>query len=56
MSWTTRDRAAVLATAIEQLFATTQGQERRQALQAYLRDEIADIERQIAADREIGDA
>lgn len=51
-----RDRAAAVAAAVEQIFDTAQGREQRQALEHYLRDEFADIERQIAADRESGDA
>ena len=50
-----RDRAAALAAAIQQIFATTQGWERRQALEAYLRDEISDLLRQAIADRELVD-
>ena len=55
-SRTKRDRAAVVAAAVEQIFDTAQARKRRQALENYLRDEFADIERQIAADRESGDA
>jgi hypothetical protein len=50
------DRAAVVAAAVEQIVDTAQGRKRRQALEDYLREEIADIQRQIAADRESGDA
>jgi hypothetical protein len=56
ISRTKLDRAAVVAAAVEQIFETAQGREQRQALEDYLRDEFADIERQIAADRESGDA
>jgi hypothetical protein len=56
ISRTRFDRAAVVAAAVEQIFDTAQGRERRQALEACLRDEFADIERQIAADRKSGDA
>jgi hypothetical protein len=49
---TTHDRAAVVAAIIEQIFATTQGRERRLALEACLREEFADESRQAIADRE----
>ena len=52
VSRTTHDGAAVVATAIEQIFATTQGRERRLALEAYLREEFADERRQAIADQE----
>jgi hypothetical protein len=49
------DRAAVLAKIVRQIMATVSPRERQQALEDYLRDEFANIERQAAADREIGD-
>ena len=56
ISRTTRDRAAVVTIVLKQICGTVQGRERWQAVEDYLRDEIADIERQIAADRESVDA
>jgi hypothetical protein len=50
------DRAAVVATAIEQIFATAPGPERQQAVEDYLRDEFADVQRQAIADCEPVDA
>jgi hypothetical protein len=51
ISRTTHDRAAVVATAIELIFATAQVRERRQALEACLREEFADERREAVADR-----
>jgi hypothetical protein len=56
MSANSYDRAAVVTTGIMQIFATATQRELRQALESYLRDELGDIERQVAADRESGDA
>jgi hypothetical protein len=51
------DRAAVLTTAIVCIIATVSTKEQlRQEIEACLRDEFADLERQVAADRESGDA
>ena len=52
----THDRAAVISIGIMQIVATAKQRELRQELENYLREEIADIERQVAADRESGDA
>jgi hypothetical protein len=52
----THDRAAVVTTGIMQIFAPATQRELRQELESYLRDELSDIERQVAADRESGDA
>ncbi len=50
------DRAAAIATAVLRIIADTlQGQELRQQIENALRDEIADIERQAAADRPTAD-
>jgi hypothetical protein len=47
------DRATVATTAIMQMIATAPTKEEmQQAIEASLRDEFADIERQVAADRE----
>ena len=50
------DRAAVVATAIEQIFATAPGPERQQAVEDYLREEFADINREAISDCEPIDA
>jgi hypothetical protein len=49
-----RDRAAALATAVLQIVATTPEDEQREQLENYLRDELADIDRQAAGDRRLG--
>jgi hypothetical protein len=49
------DRAAAVAIAVMQVIATAPEKELRQAIENYLRDEFANIERQTAADRETGD-
>jgi hypothetical protein len=51
-----QDRAAVVAVAIEQIFATAQGRERRQALEDYIRTEFAEVRCQAVADWEPVDA
>jgi hypothetical protein len=51
-----RDRAAVATTAILQIVAIAPQHLRRQAVEAYLRDEIWDIDQQVAADRSRSDA
>jgi hypothetical protein len=54
---TKSDRAANLATAILQIVKSTDDPAlQRVRLEQYLRDEIADIERQITSDREAPDA
>jgi hypothetical protein len=50
------DRAAVQTTAILQIFETAPPQDRRQAIENYLRDELSDAVRQAIADREATDA
>jgi hypothetical protein len=52
------DRAAVVAIAIRQIItdAALEPEELQLRLELYLRDELADIERQIASDREVDDA
>jgi hypothetical protein len=50
------DRAAVMATAIMQIITTARSKEALQRIEDYLRDELADVERQVAAHRESGDA
>jgi hypothetical protein len=54
----TRDRAAVAAAAITQIVdaSSVPEPERWDAIANYLRQEFADIERLIAADRGLGDA
>jgi hypothetical protein len=49
------DRAAAVAIAVMQMIATAPVKEQRPAIENYLRDEFANIERQTAADRETGD-
>jgi hypothetical protein len=51
-----RDRAAAIAAAAPQIVDTIPKQAVRQQIEEYLRDEIADLERQIAAERELPDA
>jgi predicted DNA-binding transcriptional regulator len=48
-----RDRAAVATTAIGLIIETASPGERLMAIETYLRDEISDIERQVAGDREL---
>ena len=52
------DRASALATAVLQLAADAELEpdELQLRLEQYLRDELVDIERQIASDREVYDA
>jgi len=50
------DRAAVIAAAMLQILDTAQRHGLRQAVEQYLHDELADLERQIAADRSGPDA
>jgi hypothetical protein len=50
------DRAAVVSVAIRQILADAEPDELQSRLEQYLRDEFADIERQIATDREVHDA
>ena len=45
------DRAAVVATAVMQIVQTAPPDQQRQAVENYLRDEFADIEHQVAAER-----
>ena len=45
------DRAEVVAAAVEQIFATAQGSERRQALDNCLREEFAEVQRETIAER-----
>jgi hypothetical protein len=56
ISRTTQDRAAVAAIAIEQIFATAQMRERRQAVEDYIREEFVEVQRRAIADREPVDA
>ena len=51
-----RDRAAAIAVAILQTIDTAPEHAARQQIENYLRDELADIERQVAAERELCDA
>jgi hypothetical protein len=52
-----QDRAAVIASAICRIIADTRGpKERHRHIEALLREEIADIAREIAADRSNPDA
>jgi hypothetical protein len=54
---TNRDRSAVVTATIMLMIATVPTTEQlRQEIEASLRDEFADIERHVAADRESGDA
>jgi hypothetical protein len=41
---------------VQIIASTDKPNERRRRLEKYLRDELADIERQIASDREVSDA
>jgi hypothetical protein len=50
------DRAAVVVAAVLQILDTAPRHGLRQAVEQYLRDELADLERQIAADRSGPDA
>ncbi|OLB69086.1 MAG: hypothetical protein AUI16_29760 [Alphaproteobacteria bacterium 13_2_20CM_2_64_7] len=50
------DRAAVIAAAMLQILDTAPRHGLRQAVEQYLHDELADLERQIAADRSGPDA
>jgi hypothetical protein len=53
----TFDRAAMVTTNIISMIATAPTVEQlQQAIEASLRDEFADIERQVAGDKESGDA
>jgi hypothetical protein len=52
----TFDRAAVVATGIMQIFATAQRPELRQALEDYLLEEFAEVQRQAIADGGLVDA
>jgi hypothetical protein len=49
------DRAATLAVAVLQIIDTAPKQSARQELEKYLRDELADLARQAAAERELSD-
>jgi hypothetical protein len=51
-----RDRAAVVAVTLMQIIDTAPAHALRQQLERYLRSELADLERQIAADRSGPDA
>ena len=48
-----RDRAATLAVDVLQIIDTAPKQSARQELEKYLRDELADLARQVAAEREL---
>jgi hypothetical protein len=50
------DRAAILSGVIRQIVADVAPDELLFWLEQYLRDELADLERQIANDREVPDA
>jgi hypothetical protein len=50
-----RDRAATLAVAVLQIIDTAPKQSARRELEKYLRDELADLARQAAAERELSD-
>jgi hypothetical protein len=50
-----RDRAATLAVAVLHIIDTAK-QSARQELERYLRDELADLAREVAAEREVVDA
>jgi hypothetical protein len=45
-----RDRAAVVAVAVLQIFETAPAPELRAALEAYLADEFCDVQQQVLAD------
>jgi hypothetical protein len=51
-----RDRAGVAATAILQIVKTVPAADLRELIEAYLRDQFAELERQVAADRNGPDA
>ena len=51
-----RDRAATIANALIQIARTVLEAGLRQPIENYLRDELADVERQIAAERSCPDA
>jgi hypothetical protein len=51
-----RDRAATIATALIQIIRSVPEIGLRQPIENYLRDELADVERQIAAERSCPDA
>jgi len=53
---THRDRAAIIATPALQIIDTAPARSVLQELERYLRDELADQERQIAAEQEAPDA
>jgi hypothetical protein len=46
-----RDRAAVIAIVIMQLIATARAADLQRRIEQYLRDELADLAQQLAADR-----
>jgi hypothetical protein len=48
-----QDRAAILAVAVLQILATAPKQSAQQELERYLRDELSDLARQVAAEREL---
>jgi hypothetical protein len=56
ISRATQDRAAVVTTAIIQIIAAVRESERRRALEGYLREEFAEVQRQALADLESVDA
>ena len=51
-----RDRAAAVANAVMQIFRTASPDQLQEAIENYLRDEISDIERQVACERGCDDA
>jgi hypothetical protein len=51
-----RDRAAVLTVAVLQIIDTAPKQSAQQELERYLRDELADLSREVIAERELSDA
>jgi hypothetical protein len=51
-----RDRAATLAIAVLQIIDTAPKQSARRELKRYLRDELADLSREVIAERELSDA
>lgn len=51
-----QDRAAVVTIAVLQIFDTAPCGRLRESLEEYLRNELSDVERQVAADRELPDA
>jgi hypothetical protein len=50
-----RDRAATLAVAVLQIIDTAPKHSARRELEKYLRNELADLARQAAAEREVSD-